>query len=377
MLTITVGPNGSGKSLWGMHQLERALLRDRRTIVTSLAVDLPALNEYMQRKYPKESIDVCNRVVVIGKELQRTFWRVRGGKFDEYYGRQPLVRGHFGDSSWREPDGGILYILDEIQTTFGARDWQQRGGEFVEYQSQHRKLSDDVICITPASSLVEKQFRLLCGECCVLRNMYQVRMGMWKAPRKIVYKLYENCPPVPGEESFHKGDIYIDAKALAGCYRTQDGLGVVGSQADKGKEAKGIPWWVIIPIGAVGAFVLWYASSSLLHWGAGKGTQLASIGGKVPAPAIKTPAVVSAPAVQVSAVPVVQVAPSLPVHFKDPEVKSARELTKVYGWCKANGRTFFDTEVGLIEGQKMEDRGLTLVLDGQPFRRGLREKTGK
>ena len=163
---------------------------------------------------------------------------------------------------------------------FNAREWSKRSGEFCEYQTQHRKFGDDVVAIAPSSMLLDKQFRLLSHECVCLRNLYQVKIGIWKAPRKIVWQSYENCPPAVGEEPIASGSIKIDAKGLAKCYRTQDGVGVVGAQADKGKEVKGVSiWWWAAIVPVVG-LVAWLRLRSMTSRGlnamAGKEPNVAS-----------------------------------------------------------------------------------------------------
>lgn len=289
MLTICVGPNGSGKSLWAMHQIEELLMRDSRTIVTSLSVDKGALNEYLAHRYGEKCPDVMRRVMLIGLEEQSTYWRYRGcsGNLSKVVWRldggvpkssgefAPIKLGEYGDETWRMPGPGIIYVLDEIHKNFGAREWAKRGPEFVSYQSEHRHLSDDVIAITPQSGLLDKQFRMLCGECVVLTNLYKLRKGWLKAPRKIEYRTYQNCPPLPGEDHMIKGSLEIDVKGLASCYRTEEGVGIVGQGgADKGRESRGIPWWCIFPAGIVAALLMWFAAKAVLGgamwWGLGR-----------------------------------------------------------------------------------------------------------
>jgi len=377
MLTICLGPNGSGKSLWAMHQLERALLNDNRPIVTSLAVDVPALNEYMQRKYQGRAPDVTNRVWLLEKDQQRTFWRYRSTEFDAYYGRIFAPRGPFGDESWRQPDGGRIFILDEIQTTFGARDWQKTGPEFVAYQSQHRKASDDVIAIAPASSLVDKQFRVLFGECVVLQNMYQLRVGWVKAPRKIVCRTYANCPPAQGEDQLTKEDIYIDAKAIAGCYRTQDGLGFCGSNADKGREAKGIPLKMVFVGLGCASIVAYFGIRAAFDWGTratvswiGKpGRKMAEQVAGLPVPsAVAAPVAVMPMFGNIGPSPVLAAAKA-PVVV--PVAVVADEIPEAGGWARVGGRVALDTDCGLIWGTKLEEKGRYLFLDGEKYRRRM------
>lgn len=374
-LTICVGPNGSGKSLWALHQLEKFAVEDTRHIVTSLAVDVPELNAYLQQKYKDRAPDLTNRITRIGPELQRTFWRVRGSEYsDSEYGMVPIVRGPFGDESWRVPDAGVIFILDEIQTTFGAREWQQTGPEFSRYQSQHRKLGDDVIAISPASTLLDKQFRILATECVALSNLYKMRVGFWKAPRKIVYRLYQNCPPVPGEDPTEKGSIHIEPQRLARCYRTQDGLGIVGAQADKGKEAKGVPWFYMLPLALLLGFLAWFVARTITNKGVAWGIAKTTVS------SVQTNSVVTNAVARVmpgfgfstTAPPAPALAPALP---RAPTAGAApTKLPEAYGWGRAGQLVVLDTDAGPVYGSRLQEQGSKLVLDGEVYRKALRPK---
>lgn len=377
MLTICVGPNGSGKSLWAMHMVERALLKDNRRIVTSLSVDVGRLNEYMQQRHGDAVPDVCQRVMRINGEQMKRFWAHRRAGWDGDYGIIPECKGPFGGPGWQSAEqigDGVLFILDEVQTVFGARDWQKTGPEFVAYQSQHRKLGDDVIAITPSSSLIDKQFRLLCGECVVLQNLYMLKVGIIKAPRKIVFRQYQNCPPAPGEEALQKGDISIDAVGLASCYRTQEGLGIVGKTADIGREPKGVPWWMMFPAAAAAGLLAWFGVTRLTHAAVNLGLRKMNVeGGQKAAAAIKdlAPAGVNLPGFGNL--------PSLPppgaVVFqqtpKPVEVKLQTSTNDVWtGYGGTPGAWTVQTPEGDVFGTNLVVRGGELVLDGEHFRRG-------
>lgn len=261
-MTIILGRVGSGKSLYAMHLLIEELRQTRRHIVTTLSVDTGELNAYVQAKYPGEDLDVCGRIHRITKEQLKHFWRARGLSPCGV----PLYRSTFGDCSWEWPDQGICYFLDESQEGFNARAWAATGTEFTSYATQHRKMGDDIVAITPASGLLDKQFRMLCGECIVLDNWYRRKLGWVRAPRMITWRKYMNCPPEQAEHAIQQGRIYIDAKGLAACYRTEEGVGIVGRGADKGKYAKGIPWYMIFVLIAGVAFGVWWVSSAAMRY---------------------------------------------------------------------------------------------------------------
>jgi len=378
-----VGENGSGKSLYGMHLVERELAEGHRNIVTTLAIDVPALNEYMQRKYPKRDCDVCGRVLVIGKEELKTFWRYRGIERMGEYGPEPYVMGPFGDDTWSGSRPQCLYVLDEAQVCFNAREWMKTGPEFCQYQSQHRKAGDDVIAITPGSTLLDKQFRTLAAECIVLKNLYKAKSGVWKGPRKIVWRSFANCPPLPGEDHYAKGDIQIDAKGLASCYRTADGVGFVGGcDADKGKESKGIPWYYGIVLAVVLGFAGWWVIGGILKFGVKKGSESLSVsGGAVPAAvqaAVASTNVANGAFQRVSGASAV-LNGSGPFNL-DAAVKAARvtkvekpEVWEIRSW------SWSSNSLGVVQGcvilpsgqpifgKKLEDRGRYVLLDGERY----------
>lgn len=378
MLTIVLGPNGSGKSLWGMHQLIRILTTTNRMIVTTLAVNLSLLNEYLQ-KIGKPA-DVLNRVLVIDKVQLKTFWRVRGVSPDGEYGMSPVVAGKFGDESWSSVPHGIFYILDEIQVAFGAREWTSTGPEFVAYQSQHRKLGDDVIAISPASSLIEKQFRVLSHETIALSNQYQVKVGWFTAPKRIIYKIYSNCPPVPNEPPLGGGNIYIDAAGLAACYNTAAGLGIVGSTADKGRSVKGIPWWTLIPGVALVAFLAYFGLTKISAAVVKRGLNKISVSEKLAMESRGALAPATAPT-------------NMSVHVQPPEpaaaaaapapVKKEVEPLKYYSVIRCGSRApgepekvtyYVDTEVGMVSGKSWREVGLRGYLDTMTFMKAARPK---
>lgn len=376
MLTIVLGPNGSGKSLYGMHQLVRILTTTNRMIVTTLAVNLSLLNEYLQ-KIGKPA-DVLNRVLVIDKAQLKTFWRYRGVLPDGEYGMAPVVAGKFGDESWSSVPHGIFYILDEIQVAFGAREWTSTGPEFVAYQSQHRKLGDDVMAISPASSLIEKQFRVLSHETIALSNQYNVKVGIFTAPKKIIYKIYSNCPPVPNEPSLGGGNIYIDATGLAACYNTAAGLGIVGSTADKGRSVKGVPWWTIIPGALVAAVVVYFGLSYAMGFVVKRGMdklRVSEVAAMSPQPAPTLTNGVPA-AVFPSGFDQVAAAPA-------PAVVKEEEPLKYYSWCRASSRVpggaekvtyYVETEIGMVSGKTWREVGVRGYLDELTFVKASRPK---
>lgn len=389
MLTFVVGANGSGKSLYAMHLLIDELRFGKRKIVTTLALDMAELNDYCQRMWPNEVIDVYGRVLCIGEQQLAKYWRYRGPAAFGEYGSEAVTRGEFGCKDWDEyhADAGVLYLLDEIEVGFGTREWQKNGLEFTKYQPQHRKFSDDVYAIAPSSALVDKQYRLLCNRCVVLQNQYQLKIWLLKAPRKIVARWYLNTPPEKGEPHFQKEDIYIDGAGLAKCYKTQGGIGVCGRNADKGKESKGLPWWSIFPAGGCAAVLAWFVISRVMHVGLAYGAHALSVtaghGGiatNVAAavlPSVVKPAFGNEEWIRTNTGPHEKVRTFAEVA----RIPIAEEMGIWYGRaeCKTAQGTFvvLETDRGTIEGTNLVVRGAIAELDGVKYVRARKRAEGQ
>lgn len=378
MLTQAIGKVGSGKSLWAMEQLCLELHRSTRQIVTTMDILIPELNQFVQKRWPLQDCRVCQRITFIDKAQLKQFWRHRGNERLDHV--SPLVLGKFGEGDeWKNLDP-VFYLLDEDHEGFGARDWQKTGPEFISYITQHRHLGDDVLGTCPQPSLLDKQFRGMIGECVVLDNWYKRSVKWFKLPRVIKWKLYANCPPMPGEMPSQDGTMRIDAAGLAGCYRTEGGLGVVGKQADKGRESKGVPWWTLIflLVGLVVGTV--YATRWVFRSAGSHATKLASFGGSSPGGSVTSAPVVPvvAPAVVVTSAPVM--APPVVVSEKKVERPVARSFSS--GFTTEAGRrvrewAIVETDEERYVGKFLDVAGSVLVLDGRAFDYRPRVRSGK
>lgn len=359
MLSIIVGKVGSGKSLYGLHLLLEELRHRDRQVVTTLPVDVGALNAYVQKQWPKETVDVCARVTRLDKDGLRQFWRHRGAG---------IIRGPFGSADWQTPDGGVAYFLDEAQEGFSARHWQEAGREFTSYATQHRKLGDDIICMTPAAALLDKQFRLLAGECVIMSNWYQIRLKGFTMPRRIISRSYQNCPPAPGEVPLATGSTFIEPKKLAGCYRTEEGVGVIGRGADKGRVAKGMPWWMAFVFIAGAAVAAWWLSH-LTFRGATRLAQNNALVPRLPAPS-PTPY----PAPETSHIPAALPKISAP---QAPAPDEEEKLPVAKGWATVGDLALIELENGgRVWGERLVVGGRYILLDGQRFMRSTKPAPG-
>lgn len=223
------GKPGSGKSLYGVHLLIKEIVEGFRNVVTNLPLHPGRLNEYLQQAYPSRDLRLLQRLTVLTEEQARQFWKFRGEQ---------------------ETPVGVMYQLDELHLFFNARDWMHTGRDCLHYLSQHRKLGDVVIAITQSVHNVDKQFRSVAEDFTVLRNEYMAKYGPFRGRGRFVRKSFLSEPTGGGnQEPFETAAFTLDAKGIASCYDTAQGIGIHGSAADKGSRAKGWSIWWTIPLG--------------------------------------------------------------------------------------------------------------------------------
>jgi len=406
MINIILGKPGSGKSLYCTKAIIRALRDTKKNIVTNVPLRLEVLNEYLQRKYPSEDLQVPQRVRLMTDEELGEFWKIRGPvafteefpddlppfKFEhnpladagvnaamfqmaqQEYARALKKRDdaqlewfkNLGDSKGNR---GVIYFLDECHIKFNARDWASIGRGALHYLSQHRKLSDDVYPVTQSAGNLDKQFRSVAESFTVLRNEYTAQYGIFKGRGRFSWKSYHKEPD-SGSQPFLWGSFQFDGEEK--CYDTARGIGIQGiAAADIGRRAKGIPVVFMIPAIVIGLLACMF----LPYWGfkraMGKST--------TPAAAVADAKEVQAqpPEQKKAQAPLIKATEEMDIPRKEDERESPKPVGYGYGGAGAfvilsDGTTVFADDV--------DDKGkrrLTAVdkryvkLDGkiQPFQR--------
>lgn len=364
-LNIAIGGTGSGKSLLALHIIEHFLMNDTRAIVTTLAIDIGEIAEYLSEKYGDQApTNIAARIIRIYKEDLATFWRIRGIQYDGEYGYTAKKLGRFGSEDWQIALPGVVFILDEFQVSFKAREFMKNSGEFLDYQPQARKLGDTIVGTTPASSLVDKAFRDLCNQCIVLTNMYKIRVRGFTAPRKIVARIFINCPPVKGEEPIGTHDIFIEPKKLARCYKTQEGLGVKGVSADLGVRAKGLPWWSIIPIAIGIGFVVWLVITQGMHATTRWGFRKIAISEKSNQANLSKSYQAVAPSAPPSPFAALDSTNVITWRPKPPPPPVPLRKGQARGFCVLNGVLYIDTRLGQVQCSTWTNAGDSILANG-------------
>ena len=303
------GKPGAGKSLLGLQYIFDELVYGDRHIVTNLGLLVGELNAYYQENYDKpfglkryrvpwflvwlwwllpdwlafwvtpislceleERLrqprldDICSRITLITDDEMSVFFTKRPGIELEHVSNEEWRRGKRPDYSVVK-DHGVYFCLDEVHIAFNARAWADTGAEVLYYLSQHRKLGDDVICITQSVANVDKQFRSVAQDFTYVRNLGKEKWGLFRLPLRFVRKTYAQPPVGETSKPMEMGMYSLDAKGLARCYDTAKGVGIHGrSGADKRERKRGLHWaWVAIGLPLVCFFVWRYFPSFLAH----------------------------------------------------------------------------------------------------------------
>jgi len=254
------------------------LVHGSRLIVTNVPLKLGEVNQYLQTRHPKaferyfefktgdESVAVAepvahitDRIILIDEDEMSKFFTFRGNGV--------RLRSVTNDE-WREgkrpdysvvKDGGVFYVLDEIHIAFNSRAWALTGNEVLYYLSQHRKLGDDVVCITQSVNNVDKQFRSVAQDYTYIKNLSKQRVGLFRLPSMFMRSTYAG-PATPTTAPMESGAFRLDVSGLAACYDTAKGVGIHGrAGADTHERKRGISWlWMVIGL----PVVAWL----ILHW---------------------------------------------------------------------------------------------------------------
>lgn len=287
MIRFIGGKPGGSKSLYAMVNLVEELRRTNRFIVTNVAVEMipwvdgggvarKGLREGVLAKYG-EDYDCERRVVLLDDEQVHRFYAVRPRLKEtgdvEVITIPPSPDGRFRFSAGVEGLSGCAYFIDEAHEFFAARDWAKTGKEVLSWASQQRRAGDDAWFLTQVIGNVEKQLRGVSQECYWMTNHRLARLGMFRQPDMLSYKLFSSTPPTGNEAPLAKGRVQCDRQFIYGTYNTAKGVGVAGRQADIGVRAKGLHWsWIIgfIALASVGVM----AANKGVQFGIRKGLSI-------------------------------------------------------------------------------------------------------
>lgn len=246
------GKPGGGKSLYGVRLIVDELVNGSRPIVTNVPLKLDALNFYLQDKYPASfqrrfvgaSVlsHISEQVILLSEDELAKFFTFRGsGVRLDSVANDAWKVGVRPDFS-KVKDSGVFYVLDEVHIAFNSRAWASTGHEVLYYLSQHRKLGDDVVCITQSIGNVDKQFRSVSQDFTYIKNLSKQKAGFFRLPSVFMRNTYTQ-PATDTSKPSETGSFTLDAAGLASLYDTARGVGIHGrTGADTSERKKGLHW---------------------------------------------------------------------------------------------------------------------------------------
>jgi len=274
MIYMLTGKPRAGKSLLALRRIVQELSAGHRVVVTNLAIKLPELAAYLQKKYPHKNIDLLQRLRLLTDEQTKHFWLYRRPEVPGDEGRVDGVtteqekKGQF--PTWPAKYRAVLYVIDEAHIHFDARRWMEAGHSLTFYNSQHGKLDDETYFVTQFLDLVDKRLKGFAQLYIYVVNQGLRRfLSFFSPPSYMVAKAYSQPVQNGKDEHFEWSERWLLDKELADCYDTSQGVGMPGSGKPETKPKKGLSMVWIIPV----AFVVVYAavkSLGLVTWGVGK-----------------------------------------------------------------------------------------------------------
>jgi hypothetical protein len=247
MIHFIVGKPGGGKTYYSVRQICHELMHGDRFIVTNVALNLEELAEFCHKEC-SEPVDISGRVRILNELESQQFW-IYEGPGRECRGRHVVSEGNlrvdYPDFSTRTGKG-VLYVIDEVHVHFGARQWQKTSSDCTHYQTQHRKLGDDVLLVTQHPEQVDKAFRRLAQDYTVIRYLANERILGFNVGRVFRRATYLDVKTKgdnqPAQET---GYFRMEVGRYAKLYNTHAGVGIVGRTDIKERHGTGRPLWML------------------------------------------------------------------------------------------------------------------------------------
>ena len=254
-----VGLPGSGKSYYMTRKLAAMLIREWRTkrgesreFVVSLDIDRSKLAGFLEKN---RSGGMIGRVQTIQKRdgRLRRFWLLRGNMVPNMEVTKESDDSGYERNKFRLASGnrGVVYILDEAQFMFRARDYAKFSGEALDYLSYHEHLGDEVWLVTQAPEQMDIAFTRLTEEFIYLQNTCRGRFfGWFRGPKQMVANHYMHLPE--RWESSQQTEVVRFSKEVAMLYRTSE----MGDRGENDKQ--GLHWsWGAAAVAGIAAGLYW------------------------------------------------------------------------------------------------------------------------
>jgi hypothetical protein len=242
MIRGVIGKPGSGKSYWMTRRLVLDLLKEWRArkhqsrhVVTTLDIDRNRLAAYLDPLGCPLYTPTALTIIPKRDPRIRRFWRVRR------HGEELNVTTELVDGAkvhkMKHSGRGTVYILDELQLHFRARDFAATSGEAQDYLSCHEHLGDTVIYATQDPDQLDVVFVRLTEEFVWLVNGRRIRFkfGFRGGRGFVAHHFYH--PPKSGDHPTYSVPVRFD-RELANIYRTSE----AGDRDENELETGGLSW---------------------------------------------------------------------------------------------------------------------------------------
>lgn len=361
MINSIFGKIGGGKTLYTVaYEIIPELVEGYRTIVTNVALDLPALAQYLADTYPKlEPIDLHRRVRILTIEEMGEFFAHRENGVDldipseEASKKGANVCYDFDPRFGPERDGKgnyihllgpVKYVLDEVHVRFDARGWQRQGPHVTFYNSQHRKLDDEIVFVSQFPELVDKRLKAFSQEYIYAENNALVTFwSIFRAPSYFTVKSYLRERTGVNDVAQWTKRFSINLK-IAACYDTSAGVGIKGRKRPESRKKKGINLLWAIPAVALAG----WGVNTAYNWGTAKLSSVTGPAAPVKSDATKQGSVTQAGLLQqkpIAAPPIADggIPPQFPLTVSGTMSRSGRQIIVL-----SDGRVI-GSETGLIK----------------------------
>ena len=161
-------------------------------------------------------------------------------------GRKPVS---VPDLTARNGDGGCVFIIDEIHNYFSARNYLEAGPGVERYQSQLRKLNDDMWMISQHLEKVDKNFRRNATRTFEMRNMSKQKLWVGVTLKeRFDWAQYPGIPS-KNDKPTEKGHFMLRERGMCWLYDTMAGVGVTGGmKADQPPKGRHWSTWIFVAL---------------------------------------------------------------------------------------------------------------------------------
>lgn len=245
-LRMYLGKPGGGKSYGALREIIEELVWGSRNVCTNLSLLPGEVNAYIQMRYPQADVDLDRRLRILTDKEARRFWLHRAPGVDiPDVTKEAEKSGMFPDFA-SYAGAGTFFVIDEAHVYFDARAWMDSGQSLTYYNSQHRKLNDELIFVTQFLELIDKRVRGFTQEYWYFRNNGMEKLfTLFRMPEYFSVRVYQF--PVTGAAGGHPSEVhrYKLILPLAKCYDTSAGVGISGRKKPEEKKKRGLPVWIL------------------------------------------------------------------------------------------------------------------------------------